>query len=100
MQRRLTMAVLVALAAGLAGPVAGQVPSAAQLQNPELETKKLKPGANSFAESQARQLLQDSGYADVSPLVNDKDGIWHGTATKDQKQVEVSVDYQGRIAAK
>ena len=94
------MAMMVGLALGLAGPVAAQVPSAAQLENPELEAKKLKPGANSFAEGQARQLLQDSGYSDVSPLVNDKDGIWHGTATKDRKTVEVSVDFQGRIAAK
>lgn len=85
------------------GPALAQVPSAANLENQELDkasTKPLKPGANSFAESQARALLEADGYANVSPLVNDKEGIWHGKAFKNSREVDVSVDYQGHIAAR
>ena len=32
------------------------------------------PGANSFAESQARKLIESKGYENVSPLVNDSQG--------------------------
>ena len=58
------------------------------------------PGANSFVESQARKLIESKGYGNVSPLVNDSQGIWHGTATKGQTKVEVSVDYKGHVSAK
>lgn len=101
MSRRVTIAIIAGLlAVAPVGLASAQVPSAAQLQNPELEKNQLKPGANSFAESQARDLLEKQGYSNVSPLMNDKDGIWHGKATKDQKTVDVSVDYRGQIAAK
>ena len=104
MRRQETNAVLTALGVslvalvGLAQPVRAQNPIATPKQ---LETQnKLKPGANSFAESQARDLLKKQGYSDVSPLVNDKDGIWHGKAVKNQTTYDVSVDYQGHILAK
>jgi hypothetical protein len=58
------------------------------------------PGANSFAESQAKKLIESKGYENVSPLVNDSQGIWHGTATKGQVKVEVSVDYKGHVNAR
>jgi putative membrane protein len=99
MMRHQIIAVAIGAAALLAGPVAAQVPSAAQLQNPELE-KNLKPGANSFMESQARELLEQQGYSNVSSMMNDKNGIWHGKAIKNDKTFDVSVDYQGKIAAK
>ena len=57
-------------------------------------------GANSFAEGQARSLVQSKGYDNVSPLTNDRHGIWHGTATKDQNKVDVSVDYKGHVIAR
>lgn len=101
MSRGLTIAIIAGLlAVNSAGLAAAQMPSAAQSQNSEREPQTLKPGANSFAESQVRDLLGKQGYANISPLVNDKNGIWHGKATKDGKPVEVSVDYQGRIATK
>ena len=80
-----------------------QVPSAIKLENPELGAKQpggLTPGANSFAESQAKALLEAKGYEQVSALVNDSKGIWRGTATKGNAKVEVSVDYMGHIDAK
>jgi ABC-type phosphate transport system substrate-binding protein len=58
------------------------------------------PGANSFAESQARKLIESKGYENVSALVNDSQGIWHGTATKGEAKVEVSVDYKGHVNAR
>jgi hypothetical protein len=58
-----------------------------------------EPGANSFVESQARDLLTAKGFTDVSPLVNDRQGIWRGTAKKDGSPVTVSVDYKGHVSA-
>lgn len=76
----------VAQSSGLAGPDNATPPPVA--------------GANSFAESQARKLIELKGYENVSPLVNDSQGIWHGTATKGQAKVEVSVDYKGHVNAR
>jgi hypothetical protein len=59
-----------------------------------------EPGANSFVESQARDLLTSQGYTDVSALVNDSQGIWRGTAMKGADKVQVSVDYKGHVTAK
>lgn len=76
-------------------PAASEVPY--QSSEPEQPASALKPGANSFSEGQARKLLLKQGYADVSPLMNGPDGIWRGTAIKDQRQVAVSVDFQGHV---
>lgn len=57
------------------------------------------PGANSFVESQARKLLEAQGYSSVSPLVNDSQGIWRGTAMSGSNKVQVSVDYKGNVTA-
>jgi putative membrane protein len=79
------------------------MPSAIKLENPELGAKEppgLMPGANSFAEGQAKALIESKGYDNVSALVNDSRGIWHGTATKGQAKVHVSVDYKGHVDAK
>jgi hypothetical protein len=79
------------------------VPSAIKLENSELGAKEppgLVPGANSFAEGQAKALIESKGYDNVSALVNDSQGIWHGTATKGQAKVHVSVDYKGHVDAK
>ena len=85
------------------GQAAPQPPSAIKLENPELGAKEpagLVPGANSFAEGQAKALIESKGYDNVSALVNDSKGIWHGTATKGQAKVHVSVDYKGNVDAK
>jgi putative membrane protein len=44
--------------------------------------------------------LESQGYVDVSPLVNDSQGIWRGTAMSGSKKVDVSVDYKGNVSAK
>lgn len=56
-------------------------------------------GANSFTEAQAKDRIVEAGYADVTGLKLDDKGVWRGTATKDGKSVNVSLDYQGNIIA-
>ena len=55
-------------------------------------------GANSFTEGQAKSRLEKEGYTAVSGLKKDADGIWRGTAMKNEKSVSVSVDYKGNIS--
>jgi hypothetical protein len=55
------------------------------------------PGANSFTEGQAQARIEAAGYTNVMNLVQDKDGIWRGTATKDGAQAQVGLDYQGNV---
>ncbi|MEA2753998.1 MAG: hypothetical protein QOJ54_287 [Aliidongia sp.] len=54
-------------------------------------------GKNSFTESEARSRLEKHGYSNVSPLAQDEQSIWRGTAIKDGKTLNVAVDYQGNI---
>lgn len=56
-------------------------------------------GANSFIESQARKRIEDSGFTDVSALVNDRLGVWTGVAKSGTNKVRVTVDYKGNVAA-
>lgn len=58
----------------------------------------LTPGANSFTEAQARSWLEESGYTEVSGLVQSEDGIWRGKAKHNGATVGVAVDYKGTIS--
>lgn len=92
------IAIVAALACSLPAHSQEQMPVAGPFQNPDAKPEPpLKAGANSFAEGQARKLLESKGYANVSTLVNDPSGIWRGTATRDERQVAVSVDFQGHV---
>jgi hypothetical protein len=99
-------AVLIALPASAQTPAEDsqrRPPTAIELESPAAvaqEPSGLTPGANSFAEGQAKALIESKGYDNVSALVNDSQGIWHGTATKGQAKVRVSVDYKGHVDAK
>jgi putative membrane protein len=57
------------------------------------------PGANSFTEDQAKGRIQDAGFADVSKLTKDDQGIWRGQANKDGKNTTVALDYKGNVVA-
>lgn len=57
------------------------------------------PGASSFTEAQARGAIESAGYTGVSALMQDAQGLWKGTATKDGKSMSVSVDYKGAVSA-
>lgn len=54
-------------------------------------------GKNSFTESQAKSRIEAAGFADVSGLKLDDQGIWRATANKDSKSVQVALDYQGNV---
>jgi hypothetical protein len=54
-------------------------------------------GANSFTETQAQDRALSYGYSSVAGLKKDGDGIWRGTAKKDDKSVNISVDFKGNV---
>jgi opacity protein-like surface antigen len=56
-------------------------------------------GANSFTEGQAKSRIESNGFANVSELRKDDQGVWRGKATKDGKGVAVSLDFQGNVTA-
>lgn len=104
---RYLSAALIGLA--LAGSAAAQVPDRSTPMPPAIAdgkggdsktTAAPVPGENSFTKSQARDRLTSHGYTQVTNLAKDNQSIWRGKATKDGKQVEVSLDYQGNIVAR
>jgi hypothetical protein len=56
-------------------------------------------GSNSFTAGQAKSRIESNGFAHVSDLQKDSQGVWRGTATKDGKKVSVAVDFQGNVTA-
>ena len=54
-------------------------------------------GANSFTEGQAKARIESRGYANVSGLGKDTNGLWRGKAMKDGKELNVTLDYQGNV---
>ena len=94
---------VVGLLLALGPAVAQQNPMDNPSVQPPIQPGSDKPpvaGANSFSEGQARRLIESQGYSDVSALVNDRQGIWHGTASKGAVRVHVYVDYKGNVSAR
>lgn len=96
-------------ASGAAGGMAdagGAVspPSAAQNEPINTDANKTEtaqtPGSTSFTEGQAKGHIENAGYTDVAGLTKTPDGFWTGSAKKDGKPVQVSVDYKGAVSAK
>lgn len=54
-------------------------------------------GRNSFTESQAQGRIAKAGYANVSKLTKNENGVWQGTATKGGAPVNVALDYKGNV---
>jgi opacity protein-like surface antigen len=54
-------------------------------------------GANSFTEGQAKSRIEKMGFADVTDLKKDDNGVWRGRAMKGGQMVDVSVDFQGNV---
>ena len=54
-------------------------------------------GANSFTEGQAKSRIENMGFANVTDLKQDDNGVWRGRAMKSGQTVDVSVDYQGNV---
>ena len=80
-----------------------QTPAQTGPQNPAVKTDNGNnsdipvKGANSFTQSEAKSRIESHGFTNVSALQKDQDGVWRGTAVKDGKSVQVSVDYQGNV---
>ena len=54
-------------------------------------------GSNSFTEGQAKSRIEKMGFADITDLKKDDNGVWRGRAMKGGQMVDVSVDYQGNV---
>ena len=56
-------------------------------------------GSNSFTEAQAKDRIGQRGYANVSDLKKDDEGIWRGHAQHagGDVQVQVWLDYKGNV---
>lgn len=54
-------------------------------------------GRNSFTEAQARGRIAKDGYANVSKLAKNQNGVWQGTAMKGGAKVNVALDYKGNV---
>ena len=57
-------------------------------------------GANSFTEGQAKSRIESKGLSNVSGLKKDDKGVWRGTAMRDGKSVDVSLDFEGNVVAR
>jgi hypothetical protein len=53
---------------------------------------------HSFTADQARTRIEASGYSSVAELQKDVRGNWHGTAVKDGKTVQVTLDFDGNVS--
>ena len=97
-------AVLAVLASsGMAqtqNPPAQDSPQNSAINSPDSSTRQVNApvaGANSFTESQARSRIEKMGFADVTDLKKDDNGVWRGRAMKGGHMVDVSIDYQGNV---
>lgn len=102
-----TMRMILALAATamlLTTSHAQQQPANPNANTPAVNTPNSPPnpgapaaGANSFTESQAKSRIETNGFANVSGLAKDSQGVWRGKAMKGGQSVDVSVDFQGNV---
>ena len=102
---RLQLAV-AATTALLLSPAALAQPANPQGNTPAVNTPNGPPnpgapvaGANSFTEGQAKSRIESKGFANVSDLQKDSQGVWRGKAVRDGKNVGVSLDFQGNVTA-
>jgi hypothetical protein len=97
---------VIAAAAAAISTVAIAQPANRDANTPAINSPNSPPnpgapaaGANSFTEGQAKSRIESNGYANVSELRKDDQGVWRGKAMKDGKSVNVSLDFQGNVTA-
>lgn len=56
-------------------------------------------GANSFTEGEAKSRIEARGFANVTELKKDDQGIWRGKAQQNGRAVNVALDFQGNVFA-
>lgn len=91
--KKLALIVPLAIALGLTGN------ALAQTSPPKTDDKAPVAGANSFTEGQAKSRIEGAGFTQVTGLKKDDQGVWRGSATKNGKQVPVSVDFRGNVVS-
>lgn len=79
-----------------ANPAAPQNPP---LKSPGQVSGPLAAGENSFTKGEAKARIEAAGYAGVTGLWKDQDGLWHGQANRNGQPVKVSLDYKGDVAS-
>ena len=99
---RLTLT--MALVAAAVSTVAVAQPANRDANTPAVNTPNAPPnpgapvaGANSFTEGQAKSRIESNGFANVSELAKDNDGIWRGRAQKGGSTTQVWLDYKGNV---
>lgn len=58
------------------------------------------PGASSFTEDQAREAFEKAGYTGLTQVMQDDQGLWTATGTRNGQSVQVSMDYRGTVVAR
>jgi opacity protein-like surface antigen len=105
MRKSLVVAAALAVLASSAvaqtqNPPAQDSPQNSAVNSPESSNRQVNApvaGANSFTEGQAKSRIEKMGFADVTDLKKDDNGVWRGRAMKGGQMVDVSVDYQGNV---
>jgi len=85
-------------------PAAKQIPPAAsEPGNPAVKDTNRNTaaapvaGANSFTEGEAKSRIEARGFANVTQLRKDEQGIWRGRAQRSGTTVDVALDFQGNV---
>jgi opacity protein-like surface antigen len=98
---------IAAMAALLISPAALAQPANPTGNTPAVNTPNSPPnpgapvaGANSFTEGQAKSRIESNGYTNVTGMRKDDQGVWRGTAMKDGRSVNVSLDFQGNVVTR
>lgn len=105
MRNSFVIAALLAFAAGgavaqIQNPPAKDGPQNSAINTPDSANRKVDApvaGRNSFTEGEAKSRMEKMGFANISELKKDDNGVWRGRAMKDGKTVDVSLDYQGNV---
>jgi len=102
MKRILAVAIVLAMSGAAFAQVPAANPNPATPATGADATTPAAPaaGANSFTEAQAKSRIEAAGYADVTGLMKDKDGVWRGKAKKAGGSHDVALDYQGHVFPK
>ena len=89
---------LAATTASAQNPPAQSGPSNSAVNSPGQNNSNAPvAGRNSFTEGQAESKIEDAGYANVTELKKDDNGVWRGKASKSGSATAVSVDFQGNV---
>ncbi|WP_025662098.1 PepSY domain-containing protein [Rhizobium sp. IBUN] len=89
----MVMTASVALAQSETPKTSQTTPAVKTEQNPGAPVA----GKNSFTEGQAKARIEEAGYTGVTGLKLDDQGVWRASATKDGKQANVALDFQGNV---